>query len=577
MKKQSSFLSKKRKSNDSSKKKLIRKKSSKSIKIRGPWSEKEDKLLLDWIEKNGPKHWARCAETIKGRNGKQCREHWNNSLNNNIKKGLWSSEEDLYIMVFYNKLSKSWKKMIPLFKSRTENAIKNRFFSQLRKIAAKHEIRDRKEYNSKIKLGILLKYYDKGVEEAKKDFLKENPMEDNMYNLFIKDVENLIKSKPKNQDFIELDYIRKKYFPNYEDKKNDKEKINNKNEIEIKINIDENETNNEILNNDNKVENEDKNKNNNETLNNVSNNNNINNDEESEKNVNSISANSITEEEVNNNKKNFETNININQYYTNNINEFKKYNENYKAENKSTYDKALGTYYYSNNNNNKIFNNINELKNNLNRDINNINGQNNFNNLNINFAANNYINIYNNNNYLNNNMNNAKENNNFNTINYNIPNNFNLDLSMNKSCQNSASFLRKPSEVGDYKKNNLGGRRIDLKNIYNNNDFAIDSPFLRNNSNSYIDYNINPYSNYNTYYNSNIFKPMNSNADIFNYDRPYIFNKEIIPTGNNAFRHMDSNELNKINRTSCLFPPFGYKRSTSFGSNIEGKIYENNN
>ena len=70
---------------------------------------------------------------------------------------------------------------------------------------------------------------------------------------------------------------------------------------------------------------------------------------------------------------------------------------------------------------------------------------------------------------------------------------------------------------------------------------------------------------------------MNSNADIFNYDRPYIFNKEIIPTGNNAFRHMDSNELNKINRTSCLFPPFGYKRSTSFGSNIEGKIYENNN
>ena len=577
MKKQSSFLSKKRKSNDSSKKKLIRKKSSKSIKIRGPWSEKEDKLLLDWIEKNGPKHWARCAETIKGRNGKQCREHWNNSLNNNIKKGLWSSEEDLYIMVFYNKLSKSWKKMIPLFKSRTENAIKNRFFSQLRKIAAKHEIRDRKEYNSKIKLGILLKYYDKGVEEAKKDFLKENPMEDNMYNLFIKDVENLIKSKPKNQDFIELEYIRKKYFPNYEDKKNDKENINNKNEIEIKINVDENETNNEIINNENKVENEDKNKNNNETLNNVSNNNNINNDEESEKNVNSISANSITEEEVNNNKKNFETNININQYYTNNINEFKKYNENYKAENKSTYDKALGTYYYSNNNNNKIFNNINELKNNLNRDINNINGQNNFNNLNINFAANNYINIYNNNNYLNNNMNNAKENNNFNTINYNIPNNFNLDLSMNKSCQNSASFLRKPSEVGDYKKNNLGGRRIDLKNIYNNNDFAIDSPFLRNNSNSYIDYNINPYSNYNTYYNSNIFKPMNSNADIFNFDRPYIFNKEIIPTGNNAFRHMDSNELNKINRTSCLFPPFGYKRSTSFGSNIEGKIYENNN
>ena len=134
MKKQNSLSSVKSSKRNLSKQNSLRKNSSKQIK--GPWSQNEDKLLIDWVQKHGPKFWAKCAETIKGRNGKQCREHWNNSLNNDIIKGKWSTEEDLFIMVFYKKLDKSWKKMIPLFKSRTENAIKNRFYSQLRKIKA---------------------------------------------------------------------------------------------------------------------------------------------------------------------------------------------------------------------------------------------------------------------------------------------------------------------------------------------------------------------------------------------------------------------------------------------------------
>ena len=202
MQKQNSLLNRKR-----SKDKPLRKKSSKNIRIKGPWSAHEDQLLMKWIEVHGPKNWARCAETIKGRNGKQCREHWNNSLNYNILKGQWSTEEDLFIMVFYDKLDKSWKKMIPLFKSRTENAIKNRFFSQLRKITANYVKKDKSEYNSKFKLGTLLKYYNKGIEEAKNDFLKEHPMTEDNYNNFIKDVEDLINNKPKEQKFIELDKI----------------------------------------------------------------------------------------------------------------------------------------------------------------------------------------------------------------------------------------------------------------------------------------------------------------------------------------------------------------------------------
>ena len=70
--------------------------------VKGPWTSQEDQKLNDWVKKHGATKWTLCAEGIPGRSGKQCREHWNNSLNPDVKKGSWSSEEDFLIMVFYN-------------------------------------------------------------------------------------------------------------------------------------------------------------------------------------------------------------------------------------------------------------------------------------------------------------------------------------------------------------------------------------------------------------------------------------------------------------------------------------------
>ena len=114
------------------------KKEKKPTKIpirKGPWSPEEDKLLRKWVKQNGPKHWEACGRFIKGRKGKQCREHWNNCLNPKLIKGHWTTEEDFLIMFFYEKCKGSWKKIIPLFNGRIENSIKNRFYSQLRKYA----------------------------------------------------------------------------------------------------------------------------------------------------------------------------------------------------------------------------------------------------------------------------------------------------------------------------------------------------------------------------------------------------------------------------------------------------------
>ena len=144
--------------------------------IKGPWTPKEDALLIEWVNKNGPMKWTKCSEVIKGRTGKQCREHWNNCLNPNLKKGYWTDEEDYLILVFYQKYDGSWKKIIPIFKGRTENAIKNRFYSQLRKIAGEKLKKNEKNFQYRIKLDTLKKFLPLAIEESKNIFLKRNNM-----------------------------------------------------------------------------------------------------------------------------------------------------------------------------------------------------------------------------------------------------------------------------------------------------------------------------------------------------------------------------------------------------------------
>ena len=591
MQKQNSLLNRKR-----SKDKSLRKKSSKNIRIKGPWSTHEDQLLMKWIEVHGPKNWARCAETIKGRNGKQCREHWNNSLNNTIVKGKWSTEEDLFIMVFYAKLDKSWKKMIPLFKSRTENAIKNRFFSQLRKITAKYVKKDKNEYNSKFKLGILSKYYNKGVEEAKNDFLKEHPMTEDNYNNFIKDVENLINNKTKEQKFIELDNVEKKYFTNLTNKDNNV------------INKDDNNEDSKDDNNDNNINNKDKDKKDEKEIN-------INvvkeidvinikkeNDEKEKDN-----KNNKEDEEANNNNEEFDDDkdsISItdfenrkaeaqkNNNENNNINDLRKNNEINKSENKGINNNINSSAFYQNIPMYKnVSNNITDLEKNLSVDINKINNMNNLigqsPNINNNYGCNNYYyNIYNNNNFVanNNTFNTIKENNNLNNINnYAFNNIVNNKIIINndnlKQEQNYPLYTKKPSDLNEYFRNNSYKNYILGRSGYFPNELDTTTPYIRYNSNSMLDFNNSNIYGTNNMNNSyyNYFRSMNSNTDYFNFDKPNYISKDSGLFSSNPFKRSDSTDVKNLNKSNYPYNTFGYKRSTSFGSNKDVKIFENFN
>ena len=117
--------------------------------IKGHWTPEENALLREWVKNNGPQRWSECAKIIVGRSGKQCREHWCNKLNPTLKKGNWTAEEDEQIFRLYQKYGTSWSRFEKFLPGRTENAIKNRFYSALRRLESnKGAKRVKKDDNS---------------------------------------------------------------------------------------------------------------------------------------------------------------------------------------------------------------------------------------------------------------------------------------------------------------------------------------------------------------------------------------------------------------------------------------------
>lgn len=103
--------------------------------VKGPWREEEDGKLRLWVQSYGPRDWAKCAVEITGRNGKQCRERWSNALDPALTRGQWTEAEDSTIFDLYCREGPRWSSIAAHLPGRSENAIKNRFYSNLRKNA----------------------------------------------------------------------------------------------------------------------------------------------------------------------------------------------------------------------------------------------------------------------------------------------------------------------------------------------------------------------------------------------------------------------------------------------------------
>ncbi|CAB4308278.1 unnamed protein product [Prunus armeniaca] len=93
---------------------------------KGPWTAAEDQTLMEYVRKHGEGNWN-AVQRNSGLNrcGKSCRLRWANHLRPNLKKGVFSPEEERRILELHAKYGNKWARMASQLPGRTDNEIKN--------------------------------------------------------------------------------------------------------------------------------------------------------------------------------------------------------------------------------------------------------------------------------------------------------------------------------------------------------------------------------------------------------------------------------------------------------------------
>ncbi|KAF3437511.1 hypothetical protein FNV43_RR20265 [Rhamnella rubrinervis] len=108
---------------------------------KGLWSPEEDEKLYNYITRFGVGCWSSVPK-LAGleRCGKSCRLRWINYLRPDLKRGMFSQQEEDLIMSLHEVLGNRWAQIAAQLPGRTDNEIKNFWNSCLKKKLMKQGI-----------------------------------------------------------------------------------------------------------------------------------------------------------------------------------------------------------------------------------------------------------------------------------------------------------------------------------------------------------------------------------------------------------------------------------------------------
>jgi hypothetical protein len=107
----------------------VKKKAGRKMKF----TPEEDERLLSLINLHGKAKWSLIADLMPGRNRKQLREHYINYLKKESNKNGFTTEEDVKLLQLVETNGTSWSKIAELMPGRAPQALKNRYYSRLKK------------------------------------------------------------------------------------------------------------------------------------------------------------------------------------------------------------------------------------------------------------------------------------------------------------------------------------------------------------------------------------------------------------------------------------------------------------
>ena len=101
------------------------------------WTNQEDKLLKNIVSNASIKDWNLISKEMNQKNFQkdisQCKYRWNNHLDPILKKDIWKKEEENRLLKLFKEIGPKWKKISDNLNGRSDNCIKNKFFSLIRK------------------------------------------------------------------------------------------------------------------------------------------------------------------------------------------------------------------------------------------------------------------------------------------------------------------------------------------------------------------------------------------------------------------------------------------------------------